>query len=158
MAKRDYYDILGISKSADASEIKKAYRKKALQYHPDKNPGDKEAEAKFKEAAEAYEVLSDPDKKSRYDQFGHSAFDGAGGFGGALLGVGAGLLLGTRFLAAGRGGWGGFAAGAATGGGALGGEGDGGEGRCQGDTRQGFQHGSSSFSWGRSQATILRSR
>lgn len=82
MAKRDYYDILGISKSADASEIKKAYRKKALQYHPDKNPGDKEAEAKFKEAAEAYEVLSDPDKKARYDQFGHSAFEGAGGFGG----------------------------------------------------------------------------
>ena len=82
MAKRDYYDILGVSKGASASEIKKAYRKKALQYHPDKNPGDKEAEAKFKEAAEAYEVLSDADKKARYDQFGHQAFEGAGGFGG----------------------------------------------------------------------------
>ena len=82
MAKRDYYDILGVTKGASASEIKKAYRKKALQYHPDKNPDDKEAETKFKEAAEAYEVLSDPDKKARYDQFGHSAFEGAGGFGG----------------------------------------------------------------------------
>lgn len=82
MAKRDYYDILGVTKGASASEIKKAYRKKALQYHPDKNPDDKEAEAKFKEAAEAYEVLSDPDKKARYDQFGHQAFEGAGGFGG----------------------------------------------------------------------------
>ena len=82
MAKRDYYEILGVSKSASASEIKKAYRKKAIEYHPDKNPNDKTAEAKFKEAAEAYEVLSNPDKKARYDQFGHQAFDGAGGFGG----------------------------------------------------------------------------
>lgn len=81
MAKRDYYEILGIDKSANASEIKKAYRKMALKYHPDKNPDDKEAEAKFKEAAEAYEVLSDADKKAKYDQFGHQAFDGAGGFG-----------------------------------------------------------------------------
>ena len=81
MAKQDYYDILGVNKSASDSEIKKAYRKKALQYHPDKNPDDKAAEEKFKQAAEAYEVLSDPDKKSRYDQFGHQAFDGAGGFG-----------------------------------------------------------------------------
>jgi len=80
--KEDYYDILGISKDASASEIKKAYRKMALKYHPDKNPGDKEAEDKFKKAAEAYEVLSNPDKKSRYDQFGHQAFDGSGGFGG----------------------------------------------------------------------------
>ena len=82
MAKRDYYEILGIAKGAAATEIKKAYRKKAIQYHPDKNPDDKEAEAKFKEAAEAYEVLSDADKKARYDQFGHQAFEGAGGFGG----------------------------------------------------------------------------
>ncbi|HNU58757.1 MAG TPA: DnaJ domain-containing protein, partial [Aquaticitalea sp.] len=79
--KEDYYDILGVSKSASADEIKKAYRKKALQYHPDKNPDDKEAEAMFKKAAEAYEVLSNPDKKARYDQFGHQAFEG-GGFGG----------------------------------------------------------------------------
>lgn len=82
MAKRDYYDILGINKNASESEIKKAYRKMAIKYHPDKNPDDKDAEAKFKEAAEAYEVLSNADKKARYDQFGHQAFDGAGGFGG----------------------------------------------------------------------------
>jgi len=80
--KKDYYEILGIDKSADAAAIKKAYRKKAVQYHPDKNPGDKEAEENFKSAAEAYEVLSDADKKARYDQYGHAAFDGAGGFGG----------------------------------------------------------------------------
>lgn len=85
MAKRDYYDILGIDKNASAAEIKKAYRKMALKYHPDKNPDDKEAETKFKEAAEAYEVLSNADKKSRYDQFGHQAFDGAGGFGGGSM-------------------------------------------------------------------------
>ena len=82
MAKRDYYEILGIDKSASPDQIKKAYRKMAIKYHPDKNPNDKEAEAKFKEAAEAYEVLSDANKKSRYDQFGHQAFEGAGGFGG----------------------------------------------------------------------------
>ncbi len=83
MAKRDYYEVLGVSKSASPEEIKKAYRKKAIQYHPDKNPGDKEAEDKFKEAAEAYEVLSTPEKKQRYDQFGHAGVDGgAGGFGG----------------------------------------------------------------------------
>jgi len=82
MAKRDYYEILGIDKSASQAEIKKAYRKQAIKYHPDKNPDDEEAEAKFKEAAEAYEVLSDENKKARYDQFGHQAFEGAGGFGG----------------------------------------------------------------------------
>jgi molecular chaperone DnaJ len=76
MAKRDYYEILGISKGAGADEIKKAYRKMAIKHHPDKNPDNKEAEAKFKEAAEAYEVLSNADKKARYDQFGHQAFEG----------------------------------------------------------------------------------
>lgn len=80
--KRDYYEVLGVDKNASAEDIKKAYRKKAIQYHPDKNPGDKEAEEKFKEAAEAYEVLSDPQKRQRYDQFGHAGVDGAGGFGG----------------------------------------------------------------------------
>ncbi len=80
--KRDYYEVLGVDKTASAEEIKKAYRKKAIQYHPDKNPGDKEAEEKFKEAAEAYEVLSDPQKRQRYDQFGFSGMGGAGGFGG----------------------------------------------------------------------------
>jgi len=79
--KEDFYNILGLSKGASANEIKKAYRKKAIEFHPDKNPGDKEAEANFKKAAEAYEVLSDPQKKSQYDQFGHSAFE-SGGFGG----------------------------------------------------------------------------
>lgn len=79
MAKKDYYDILGISKSATAAEIKKAYRKKAIEHHPDKNPDNKESEAKFKEAAEAYEVLSDDNKKARYDQYGHQAFENSGG-------------------------------------------------------------------------------
>lgn len=82
MAKRDYYEVLGVQKGASADEIKKAYRKKAIQYHPDKNPGDKEAEEKFKEAAEAYEVLSDENKRARYDQFGHAAFEGGAGGGG----------------------------------------------------------------------------
>ncbi|MCO4823011.1 MAG: molecular chaperone DnaJ [Flavobacteriaceae bacterium] len=82
MAKQDYYETLGVTKSATAAEIKKAYRKMALKFHPDKNPDDKGAEDKFKQAAEAYEVLSDADKKARYDQFGHQAFDGSGGFGG----------------------------------------------------------------------------
>ena len=83
MAKRDYYDILGVSKDASEQEIKKAYRKVAIKYHPDKNPDDKEAEEKFKEAAEAYEVLSDANKKARYDQFGHEGMKGGpGGFGG----------------------------------------------------------------------------
>ncbi len=81
-AKRDYYEVLGVNKNADEAEIKKAYRTLAKKYHPDMNPGDKEAEKKFKEASEAYAVLSDPDKKRQYDQFGHAAFDGgSGGFG-----------------------------------------------------------------------------
>jgi molecular chaperone DnaJ len=80
--KKDYYEILGIDKGATAEQIKKAYRKKAIEFHPDKNPGNKEAEENFKLAAEAYEVLSDPDKKARYDQYGHAAFEGGGGFGG----------------------------------------------------------------------------
>ncbi len=90
MAKRDYYEVLGVGKNATADEIKKAYRKAAIQYHPDKNPGDKNAEEKFKEAAEAYDVLSNADKKVRYDQFGHAGMGGAasggagGGFGGGF--------------------------------------------------------------------------
>ena len=79
--KEDYYDILGISKGASASEIKKAYRKKAIEFHPDKNPGDTTAEANFKKAAQAYEILGNPEKKSKYDQYGHAAFEN-GGFGG----------------------------------------------------------------------------
>ena len=82
MAKRDYYEVLGVDRNASASDIKKAYRKKAIEYHPDKNPGNKEAEEKFKEAAEAYSVLSDPDKKARYDQFGFEGVSGAAGGGG----------------------------------------------------------------------------
>ncbi|MBP5535878.1 MAG: molecular chaperone DnaJ [Bacteroidales bacterium] len=81
MSKRDYYEVLGVGKNATPDELKKAYRKLALQYHPDRNPGDKDAEEKFKEAAEAYDVLSNPDKKARYDQFGHAGLDGAGGYG-----------------------------------------------------------------------------
>ena len=76
--KRDFYEVLGVDKNASADEIKKAYRKLAVKYHPDKNPGDKEAEEKFKEAAEAYSVLSDADKKARYDQYGHAGVEGAG--------------------------------------------------------------------------------
>ena len=85
MEKRDYYEVLGVERNANADEIKKAYRKAAIKYHPDKNPGDKEAEEKFKEAAEAYDVLSNPDKRARYDQFGHAGMNGSaagGGFGG----------------------------------------------------------------------------
>ena len=88
--KRDYYEVLGVQRNANADEIKKAYRKAAIKFHPDKNPGDKEAEEKFKEAAEAYDVLSNPDKRARYDQFGHAGMSGAagsgfgGGFGGSF--------------------------------------------------------------------------
>lgn len=86
MGKRDYYEVLGVSKSATSDEIKKAYRKAAIQFHPDKNPGDKESEEKFKEAAEAYDVLSNADKKSRYDQFGHDGMQGGFSGGGANYG------------------------------------------------------------------------
>ncbi len=88
MAKRDYYEVLGVEKNATADEIKKAYRKKAIQYHPDKNPGDKEAEEKFKEAAEAYDVLSNPDKRARYDRFGPEGVSGAAGGGPGGFGQG----------------------------------------------------------------------
>ena len=84
MSKRDYYEILGVSRNADEAEIKKAYRKLAMKYHPDKNPGDKEAEEKFKEAAEAYDVLSTSDKRQRYDQFGHAGMGGGSASGGGF--------------------------------------------------------------------------
>lgn len=100
MSKKDYYEILGVNKTATEEELKKAYRKKAMEYHPDRNPGNKEAEAKFKEAAEAYDVLRDADKRSAYDRYGHSAFEG-GGFGGNRSGAGGGA--GSGF-----GGFGGF--------------------------------------------------
>lgn len=87
MSKRDYYEVLGVDRNAGADEIKKAYRKMAVKYHPDKNPGDKSAEEKFKEAAEAYEVLSNQDKRAQYDRFGHN-MPGAGGFGGGGYGGG----------------------------------------------------------------------
>ncbi|MGB1248909.1 MAG: DnaJ domain-containing protein, partial [Chitinophagales bacterium] len=82
MAKRDYYEVLGVSKDATEAEIKKAYRKTALKYHPDRNQGDDAAEEKFKEAAEAYEVLGNAEKKAQYDRFGHAGMGGNGGFGG----------------------------------------------------------------------------
>ncbi len=111
MAKRDYYEILGINKGASSSEIKKAYRKKAIQYHPDKNPDDKTAEAKFKEAAEAYEILSDDNKKARYDQYGHQAFENGGGGGGGFGGMNMDDIFSQFGDVFGGGGFGGFGGG-----------------------------------------------
>ena len=95
--KRDYYEVLGVQKNANADEIKKAYRKAAIKYHPDKNPGDKEAEDKFKEAAEAYDVLSNEEKRARYDQYGHAGMSGAGGAGGFGGGFGGGFSMDDIF-------------------------------------------------------------
>lgn len=117
MAKRDFYEVLGVSRNASPDELKKAYRKLALKYHPDKNPGDKEAEEKFKEAAEAYDVLSNPDKKAKYDQFGHAAFEGgAGGYGAGGMDMNDifshfGDIFGDMFGGGGFGGFGGFGGG-----------------------------------------------
>jgi molecular chaperone DnaJ len=97
MAKRDYYEILGVSKTADEAEIKKAYRKMAIKYHPDKNPDDPSAEEKFKEAAEAYEVLSNAEKRQRYDRFGHQGVGGAPGGGGFSGGFGGGMSMDDIF-------------------------------------------------------------
>lgn len=97
MSKKDYYDILGVSRGASESDIKKAYRKVAKQYHPDANPGNQEAELKFKEATEAYEVLSDPQKRQTYDQFGHSAFEGAGAGAGGFSGMDMGDIFESFF-------------------------------------------------------------
>jgi molecular chaperone DnaJ len=109
MTKRDYYEILEVSKNATPEEIKKAYRKQALKYHPDKNPGDKTAEEKFKEAAEAYEVLSNPEKRSRYDRFGHSGVGSSGGgFGGGMTMEDIFSHFGDIFSDFGFGGFGGF--------------------------------------------------
>lgn len=113
MEKRDYYEVLGVEKNATADEIKKAYRRKAIEYHPDKNPGNKEAEEKFKEAAEAYDVLSNPDKRARYDQFGHAGMSGAAGNGGPFGGFSGGMSMDDIFSMFGDifGGHGGFSSG-----------------------------------------------
>ena len=105
--KQDYYEALGISKGASADEIKKAYRQMAKKYHPDMNPDNKEAEQKFKEVNEAYEVLSDPDKKAKYDQYGHAAFDQSAGFGGGGFGGFDGFDMGDIFSSFFGGGFGG---------------------------------------------------
>ncbi|MCG8749606.1 molecular chaperone DnaJ [Tenacibaculum finnmarkense] len=116
MAKQDYYEILGVSRSATQAEIKKGYRKMAIKYHPDKNPDDKSAEEKFKSCAEAYEILSDDNKKARYDQYGHAAFDGPQGGGGGGFG-GGGMNMDDIFsqfgdiFGGGGGGFGGFGGG-----------------------------------------------
>jgi molecular chaperone DnaJ len=113
--KEDYYDILGVSKNATEAEIKKAYRKMAVKYHPDKNPDDPKAEELFKKSAEAYDVLSNPDKRARYDQMGHAAFDGSGGFGGGGMNMDDifsqfGDIFGSAF-GGGQGGFSGFGGG-----------------------------------------------
>ena len=112
MTKRDYYEVLGVSKTATADEIKKAYRQKAIQFHPDKNPGNKEAEEKFKEAAEAYEILSSAEKRQRYDQFGHKGMGGNAGFGGHDMSMDDIFsMFGDIFGGGGFGGFGGFGGG-----------------------------------------------
>lgn len=118
-AKRDYYEVLGVARGAGPDEIKKAYRKLAVQFHPDKNPGNKEAEEKFKEISEAYEVLSDADKRQRYDQFGHAAFGGGGGGGGAPGGFGGGAYGGIDLEEALRTFMGAFGGGGGGGGGSI---------------------------------------
>ena len=94
--KKDFYEILGVSKSSTQDEIKKAYRKVAMQFHPDRNPGDKASEEKFKEAAEAYEILSDSDKRAQYDRFGHNAFSQGRGGGGTFVSDGTSFSVATR--------------------------------------------------------------
>ena len=129
--KKDFYEILGITKSATEAEIKKAYRKKAIEFHPDKNPGDATAEENFKKAAEAYEILSDPQKKAQYDRFGHQAFEGGQGGGGYS---GGGMNMDDIFsqfgdiFGGGGGGFGGFGGGGGAAGQAAGGRRWGGRG------------------------------